>query len=183
MKIVILKFSSCLRSLKAFTLVETLMTVLFFTVISGAAVTMMMSTQDSWKINSVKVELQQEMRKAMDWMNLDFSQAGASTITNVPADGTWYTTITFQTVSGVSGANPTWNSDTIRFLLAGTNSNQLQRISGATTKIIAQNILTLQFRRLAATPNLLEISLQGRKATIRGATLTLSSSAKIKLGN
>ncbi len=183
MKTFFLKCRSCLKSSRAYTLVEVLVSFFIFAMISGSAVTVFMSSTDLWKINNVKLELQQELRKSMDWMNIDLLQAGASTMTNVPANGTWYTTITFNTATGVTEGSTTWSSNTIQFVLGGSSSNQLQRVSGAATKVIAQDVKSLQFRRQSSTPNILEVSMQAQKSTIRGASMTMASRFKVTLRN
>lgn len=174
---------SGLQAAQGFSLVEVIVTVVLFSVIAGACFAIFLSGSDSWQVNSVKLELQQELRKAADWMRQDLWEAGVSTITNVPADGNWYPTITFRVSNGVSSGNILWSANTIQFLLGGTNSNQLQRQSAAQTKIIAQDIQTLQFRRQAATPSILEVSLAAQKRTTKGALLTQNTTFKITLRN
>ena len=165
------------------TLVEALITVLLFTMLFGAAVAVLLSGSDSWQVNSVMAELQQERRKAVEWMKEDLLQGGYSTITNVPADGVWYTTITFNTSAGVSGGNITWSTNTVRFLLGGSGSTELQKVSGSTTKVIAEDIHTLQFRRQSTTPSVVEVSLTAQKNTLKGATLSATTTFKVKMRN
>ena len=174
---------SVLQSARGFSLVEAIVTVVLFSIIGGACFAIFLSGADSWQVNSVKLELQQELRKAADWMRQDLWEAGVSTITNVPADGSWHTTITFRVSNGVSGGNILWSTNTIQFLLGGTNNSQLQRQSGAQTKILAQDMQTLQFRRQATTPNILEMSFAAQKRTTKGALLTQNTTFKITLRN
>ena len=143
----------------------------------------LVSGSDSWQVNRVKIEVQQEVRKAIEAIKADLVQGGSSTIVGVPADGNWYTTITFKVPSGVSGGTIVWPSDTTQFLLSGTDSNELRRTVGATTKTLAHFIETLQFRRLASAPNIVEVNLKGEKATMRGKLISLNTSFKVKLRN
>ncbi len=166
---------------KGMTLVEAMVTVFIFTILMAASLQVMLSGSDIWQTNKVRTELQQELRKAIDWMKEDLRQTGSSGITNVPADGSTKTTITFYTASGVTSGSVTWSGTTTQYVLGGTSSNQLQRISGGTTKVIAQNISLLQIVRSASTPNILTITLRAQRNTLRGVTITLNYNFKIKL--
>ncbi len=166
-----------------FTLVEALLTALLFSLLLGACLVLFLASSDSWQTNSVRVELQQELRKAVDWMRQDLLVAGASTITNVPADGTWDNTISFRTATGVSNGAVVWSGSTIQFQRGGTGSLDLQRVSGAQTKVLAKNISTLQFRRLAASPQLLEVNVIASKTTLKGRSLSNTISFKVALRN
>ena len=168
---------------KGVTLVEALVTVLLFTLLFGVAVAILLSSSDSWQLNSVQAELIQERRKAVEWMKLDLQQGGYTTITDVPADGNWYNTITFYTATGVSGGNVTWSADTVNFSSSGAPLYQLRKTSGAAVKVIANNIQTLQFRRLAAAPNIVYVSITAQKNTLKGQALTATTSFEVKMRN
>ncbi len=172
------------------TLVEALVTVIIFSFILGICYMILISGSDSWETNSVRVELQQELRKAMDWITQDLRQAGSASIVNVPANGSAYTSITFRKAAGVSGGSITWDSSTTQYSLGGTGGTQLLRQVGSqTAAVIAQNIQSLQFSRQASSSNVVNVSLQAEKATLRGKTLTgkapiqASMSLKIYLRN
>lgn len=169
------KIMRVLKDRRAFTLVEALVTVIVFSVILGACYAVLMSGSDSWEANSVRVELQQELRKGMDWILNDLRQAGSASLSDsgAPVYGTWYTSITFRKSNGVSGGAISWAADTTKYLLGGSDSTQLQRQVGSQTPaVIAQNIQTLQFRRLASAPNVVEVNLQAQKKTLRGKNMT-----------
>ena len=177
------KMMGCLRCREGFSLVEILVTVLIFSVLAAAVNTVLLVGDASWQTNSVQVELQQELRKAMDWMKDDLRQTGSSAIADVPADGVWYATITFQMATGISGGKIAWNSNATQFVLGGTDSNQLQRIENLITRVLALNIESLQFRRLATAPNVLEVALQSQKDTVKGDTITSTLDFKVQLRN
>jgi len=172
-----------LKCNKGFSLAEILVTALIFSVIMGAIHTTMVIGDSSWNLNSTNIALQQELRKAMDWMKDDLRQTGTAAVTNVPADGNWYTTITFQMVSGVSGGVITWNSDTTQFVLGGTPATQLQRIENSITKVLALDIQSLQFRRLASAPDVIEVALVAQKSSskVGSASGVISSSLTFKV--
>jgi len=141
--------------------------------------TLFVSGSDSWETNNVTLELQQELRKAAEWLKQDLVQGGASTITDVPADGAWYTAITFRTCAGISNGNIAWSSNTVNFARSGT---QLVRTSGSSTRTLAQNIGTLQFKRDVGSPQVVYVNLQASK-TAKGRSLTADSGFKVTLRN
>jgi prepilin-type N-terminal cleavage/methylation domain-containing protein len=96
-----------------FSLMEMLVTMLIFGIMTVGTYGVFMSAQEFWVASKTQVELQQETRKAMQRMINELRQSGNLSITNVPADGTWYSTITFKTPSGVTTGSITWNADTI----------------------------------------------------------------------
>lgn len=163
---------------QGFTMVEALITVALFTVLFGACVSILLAGNESWQVNKTKLQLNDEVRKAGSWIENELVQSGQSTITNVPADNTWYNTITFKTVTGVSSGSVTWSANTINYALS---SNKLIRTSGGTTKTIAQNIQTLQFRRLSTATTLIEVSIVGQATTPRGTAVSTTDSIKIYL--
>ena len=172
------------NTLKGLTTVEVLVTVLIFSIIAGACYMALISGNMSWQVTSVATELQQELRKGMDTMTEDLRQTGASTITDVNADGAPYNMITFKICTGVSGGNISWSSNTVQYALgSGINVNKILRTSGGQSKVIAQDIQTLQIRRQSSAPNIVEVSLSAQKNTVGGRLLSLSSIFDVKLRN
>ncbi len=165
------------------TLVEVMITVLLFSVLLGACLMLFLSGSETWMTTSTQVEIQQEIRKSVDWMKQDLLQAGASTITNVPADGAWYTSITFRTANGISSGAISWSADTITFQRGGTGSLQLQRVSGGQTRVLANSINTLQFRRQASSSQVVEVNVVAQKNTIKGRTISSTATFKVDLMN
>ena len=174
------------KDYRGVTLVEVMTTVVIFSFILGICYALLISGSDSWETNSTRVELQQELRKAMDWITQDLRQAGSASIVDVPADGATYTSITFRKSAGVSGGNLVWDSSTTRYFLGGTGGTQMLRQVGAqTASVIAQNIQSLQFNRQPNSiiyydgipveilnSNVVNVSLQTQKTTLRRKMLT-----------
>ncbi|MFA5261836.1 MAG: prepilin-type N-terminal cleavage/methylation domain-containing protein [Candidatus Omnitrophota bacterium] len=165
------------------TLVEVLVTVAVYSVVIAGAYSVLTSGILTWQVNNVKVELQQDLRKAMDWMMLDLRQAGVSSIDDVPVSNSWSTVITFSIANGVSGGVTTWTSDKIKYYLSGTGNTQLKRQYGAAIRDIAQDITVFQVRRPVSAPNTVEVNLQAQKQTIQGNTVQLNQSFVVKLRN
>ena len=67
--------------------------------------------------------------------------------------------------------------------LGGSNSNQLLRTQSGVTRILAQNVQTLQFRRLSSDPKTLEVSMVGQKNTLNGRTINYQLAFDIQLRN
>ncbi len=158
-------------------MVEVLVMVFIYSIIAGACYVALMSGNTFWQVTSVETELQQELRKGMDAMTEDLRQAGSSSITDVPADGVWYTTITFKICTGVSGGSISWSSNIQYVLGTGANANRLLRGG----KVVAQDIETLQIRRKTSSPNIVEVSLLAQKNTSGSRLLSMNSNFSVKL--
>ena len=123
------KMTDQLKCCGGYSLIEVLVTVSIFAVLAGAINTVLLIGESSWQTNSVQLELQQELRKAMDWMKDDLRQTGPAAISDGPvsANDTDYASITFQKATGISGSSIEWgggDSDaTTQFLLGGTGGN------------------------------------------------------------
>lgn len=173
-----------------FTLIELMVVIFIFLIISAAVYGILTIGRQSWYIGSTQVELQQEVRRGMDRMIRELRQSGQNTIVDVPADDSSYSTITFQIPEDTDGdgdviddgGNIEWGSQ-ITYSLGGLNNQQLLRSSGGTSTVLANNVINLQFKRSSTTPNILEISLQAEKDTVRGRTIQLTLSSQVSLRN
>ena len=90
----IFKFN--LKNNRGLTLVEAMVTAMIFALIAGGVYTAGIAGERSWQANKVQVELQQDLRKAMEWMIKDLRITKSSAILDVPADDIWYSSITFK---------------------------------------------------------------------------------------
>ena len=177
------KKSALCNNRSGFTLPEVLVTILLLTAVSALTLSLMLSGSRSWQLNKTQILLQGELRKAGEWIKEDMRQSGSSGITNVPANGTWYTTITFQKVTGASGGATTWSAQNYIYALGGTNNTDLRRTDNGVARAIAYYITVLQFRRQAATANIMEVNLTAQTKTEQGRTITMTSSFQINLRN
>jgi len=168
---------------KGVSLIEMLVTLFIFSVMVGGFYGILGVGDNSWRMNSVRIELQQDLRKAMVRMSDDLYGSGSGAITNVSADGSANTSIVFKKATGVSGGATVWSSDYITYQLGGAGSDELQRLVGTDTVTIAQNISSLSITRQSATPNIVEIDLQAQKNTVKGASVTESLGFDIQLRN
>ena len=193
----------CLRYREGFTLVEVMVTVLIFAILMAAIHTTLLVGQSSWQTNSVRAELGQELRKAVDRMKDDLRQTGGAAISDGPEDDddTGYLSITFRKVIGIKdNGNTKWDEDddeddpnerTTQFILGGTGSNQLLKnvvvddgdADTNTTTVLAQNIETVVFRRMDGKPDIMEVDLAAQKVTADGRTINLGVNFEVQMRN
>lgn len=166
-----------------FTLVETVVIFFIFLVLIGALLTVLATGKTSWQVGSARIDLQQELRKSMDWIAEELRQGSSSAISDVPVDGAWYSSITFRTPEDVIDGHIIWASDDIQYLLGGSDGRQLLRKQGSEEKILANDIFSFQMRRNPSTPAIVEVALQAQKRTLRGVQITRGAQFKIKLRN
>lgn len=173
-----------LNNIKAMSLAELLVCVFIFSILSAALLAVVVVGQRSWTTNEVKIGLRQELRKSMEMMINDLRQSGNASIANVPADDSWYTNIIFQVPSTVTGGIITWDSDAIQYILGGAGGTQLLKVRAGTSKVVSQNIQSLQFRRLSTAPNVLEISITAQDTVaLSGEVLNMDLDFEIEMRN
>jgi prepilin-type N-terminal cleavage/methylation domain-containing protein len=166
-----------------FSLAEMMVVVVIFSFVVGGVYTVMTVGDSSWYLNSVQTELQQELRKAMNAIKDDLRQSGSAAIDDVPADDATYTSITFQKVSGVSGRKIAWNAANTQFALGGTGNTQLLKTDNSVTRVVAQNITTLEFRRLSSAPKIIEVALVAQRTTPKTGQITNALDFKVFMRN
>ena len=168
-------------AIRGLTLVEIMVSISIASLLFLIGMAIMLAGGDAWHTNSARIELQQELRKATDWMLLDLREAGRATITNVPDDGGAYPTITFRTATGVSAGATAWSANTVQFVL--NNAGQLLRVSGAQSKVLANNIVFLGFTRQPTASSIVEVALGAQKDTATGRTIAVNTHFKVQLRN
>ena len=167
---------------------ETLVVMLIFSMVAGSLYATVAVGETSWQVNKTKIEVYQELRKAMDWMKYELQQAGDSSIVDVPADGVTCpcTVITFKIpdpVSPIVAGDINWSANTIQFALGGADETDLQRTEAGVTRTLATNIQSLTFTRQVASSNILEVSVQAQKDTVKGIPLTSQLDFEVQLRN
>ena len=193
-----MKMTPHLKNCRGFSLIEVLVTLVIFTFLAAAINTVLHVGTSSWQNNSIEVELQQDLRQAMFWMKNDIQQTGSASLDarvpiNVVSDFSWsnYDTIDFQKVIGATNGVVTWSSDTTDYTRESDPSdpdyNKLRRTVGTgNPQLIAENISSIQARRLYTSSDVVEIALQVQKKTLAGAqgrTITLILNFKVQLRN
>jgi prepilin-type N-terminal cleavage/methylation domain-containing protein len=165
-----------------FSMAELLVVVVISAFLMAGIYTVLVTGKNSWEINRDRLEIQQELRKGLDWMRKDLRQAGVSTVTGTLANGTASSTITFQTPSGVVSGAATWNA-AVQYHLGGTGNTRLLRTTGGVDRIIAQDMYQLQFTRTAANPSVVQISATARKNTPQHGLITITVATQERMRN
>ncbi len=173
-----------IKNNRGFTLIEIIIVVFLFSIVSAALFSVLASAKNSLNAGESQVGVQQACRNGLDAMIKELRQAGVSTITNVPANGTNYNTITFQIPTVISAAGITWSSN-VNYALGGLNGRQLLRLESGNQKVLANNISALSFNRSATNPNVVNINITAQKNTFPGftasqSTITVTSSVKLR---
>ena len=133
--------------MKSFTLVEILVVVGILGLVMAGLAMILNSGYTAYNINSCLLDLQQNARLSMDWMVREIREGAPSTI-NISPDAT---RITFDTP----------NETGIAYYLDSGNNRIIRRFPANTTRIIANNIVSLNF---SLNGNLLGIQVTARRA-------------------
>lgn len=168
---------------RGFSMVEMMVTIAIFLIISGGAYAVTFAAERIWSTNLTRIDLHQNLRKAMEGMIYELRQTGPGAITDVSANGTWYTQITFKKPSDVTGGALVWNAYTTKFQLGGTDAAFLQKVENGTTTTLATDMKVLRFRRQAASPSVVEVYIQGEKTTPKGEIYQHEISFSVDLRN
>ncbi len=169
-----------ITNINGVTLVEMMITVIIFFLITSGMYAMTIGAQGIWEDNKVAIDLSQNLRKAMEAISHDLRQAAPSTITDVLANGSAYTAITFKKPYGISGGLLVWNPYTTRYFLSGT---VLMKIENSIRVPVATNIKTIQFRRYGTEPDAVQIYVQGEGISAKGRTIQRDLNFSVKLRN
>lgn len=176
------------RFLTGFTLVEIMIVFAIFSIIGAAIFATLTMGRKSWHTGDVQVEMQQEVRKAMNSMVKELRQSGPAVIVGVPADGAPYSAITFQIPEDTDNdgdvidgsGNIEWGSQ-ITYSLGGLNGEQLLRIQSG-DRVLANNIQSLQFTRSGFGEEI-TITLIAEKDTVFQRILTAALTSQVTLRN
>jgi prepilin-type N-terminal cleavage/methylation domain-containing protein len=168
-----------------FTLVEVMLVAVLLSILLGSIFAVLNTGRISMSAGETQLTIQQECRRGLNSMVKELRQSSSLKITDVPANGVNYTSITFQIPANISMNSTTWSSS-IQYSLGGLNGTQLIRTQPGAQRILANYISSVIFTRSASTPNLLNVRVNARKNTFAGFTarqsdITLFS--KIKLRN
>lgn len=153
---------------RGFTIVELMVSMAIvggIAIVIGAVVQM---GHRSWRASEHNMTVSFELRRGMTAISRELAETRATTMdaTN-PADDNWYPAMTFlvpedgpdidDTVLDPAG-NVEWSTP-ITYALGGLGGVQILRTQvGVVNRVVANGVTTLQFRRLIATPNVVEIS-------------------------
>jgi len=164
---------------RGFTFIELMVAIAIFLVVSGGIFTSFNAGIAIWENTNAFVDTATEARRAVDKAAWDLRQTNAGQIGGVPADGNWYNGITFRIPNSITSNGIVVWSANIAYNVGGLNNAQLLR----SNQVVANNILSIRFRRSAVTPNIIDINVQSQKNTVRGYTVSAQASAQVRLRN
>lgn len=174
------------KGLRGLTILEVMITIFIFSLIIAAIFGIMTQSRLSFYIGNTKIEVQQEIRKAITVMNKELRQTTTSKIVGVPVDGNYYNTITFKIPQDRDGdgdvidsfGNIEW-SDEISYSLI--NGQIIRNATDGNPPILANNIIRLLFRR--RNPKILEITVEAKKKALIGPESSANLTTQVTLRN
>ncbi len=169
-----------IAKIRGLTLIEVMMTLLVFGVISGSLLLAFGITNTSIAVGATKAALQAQARTAINWIIKDVRQTSSSQINNNTPAGDY---IKFKVVTGHDGMNATWSLDAIEYSY-DEDIDTLTRTDHNTGK-------TFQFADIAEPPfdvstlaeNYLTITITMRKQAIGTISPEVSLSSEVKFRN
>lgn len=161
-----------MKKILGFTLVEMMVAATIVALVSGIVVAVLRTGQQSWQVEQARMTVSMELRRGLDAMSRELASSRSGQIIGVPADGNWYTSITFRVPQDINGDGSVLDgsgalewSNIILYSLGANNGNQVQRIQSGAATVLANGSTSLRFRRQPSTPNVVEISM----TVLRGA--------------
>lgn len=185
-----------MKKSRGFSVLELFIAITLFIVIMGALFLVISPSIDSFQLSSAQLDLESEVRRAIDTMTSELMQTRIAKITEGPvnADNINYNAIRFAVPYDIdtdgdiindnqvmewSDASPAnW---TVRYSLVGS---QIIRSAGdGLNPVLANNISSLTFRRPSYNPNTIEINISAQKSTSKNRSVQVSLSSLIKMRN
>ena len=158
--------------MRGFVLSELVVSTGISAVIAVALLVAFKGGQISWRTGGAQMAASYEVRRGLDAMSRELLLSRSDQV-DVPADGSWYGSIIFHvpkdqngdgTVLDANGALE-WSPTSVSFSLGGTSGDQILRTQGPATRVLANGVQTLQFRRVVAAPDRVEILMTVRRGS------------------
>ena len=185
-------------SRQGFSLLELLVVVGLLGVLSSAIAAALFTAQRSWATGSGQVVLTMELRRALDAMSRELVSSRPAQIQRPAANGVWDTQMIFRVprdlsvptdgnVLDASGNIAEWSNDITYSVVGGTNRcdrTELGPVGTLLRSTLANHVTNVQFRRQAATPDVVEIQLTTQTITDMGqVTQPRTMATRVKLRN
>lgn len=149
-----------------FSFVELMVVTGIMALISGVLVAALRMGQQSWQVEEARMTVSMELRRGIDAMSRELASSQSGQLIGVPADGAWYPSVTFAVPQDLNGDGTVLDSNgvlewspPVLYSLGGTGGSQILRTQNNATRVLANGVTTLRFRRQAATPTVVEISM------------------------
>jgi len=166
--------------MRAFTLVETLVSILVFSVIVMSIFLVITIGQHSWNTADPAVELRQQIILALITINSELSEtsSGKTNLTADVAQSSIQFKIPYDNNSDGIILSTEWSS-LITYSL--DSSNELVRTYGGVSSILAQDIKSLSFTNISS--NLIQVDITAQKTNNLGKVIQDTEQAIIKMRN
>jgi prepilin-type N-terminal cleavage/methylation domain-containing protein len=171
--------------MKGFTLTETLVAILIMTIIFGGVLMTMTVGQRSFFTGNVETDLREQITRAVMAMDSEISQT-KPTRTDLDIGETG-NSITFSVPNDIDGDGTVvdsmgsieWSAVNITYSLNA--SNQIIRTSAGASRVIANNIISLQFQRTQ--DKLIQVDITAQDTSNLGRLIQDTEQAVIKMRN
>lgn len=181
-----------MKDSKGFSLIELMVVMVIFMLVMGSVLELLSVGQVSWQSGSCKITVTQELRRGMENMVKELSQAEISTLSL--SDGGTSNSISFQMAQDLNGDGTiSFSSGELEGLRATDPSitysltystslgfNQLTKTVSGSSSVLANYLTALQFTRSS---NIVEISISGQKTSTFGRVLSGSLNGRLALRN
>lgn len=182
-----------LNKISGFTLVEIIVTAFILVIIIGALIAVLNIGNFSNSISTAKLELQQDVRRTIDWIVKDLRQTQRTKLTVINEAGSSvlfvdlvnneiFTDPQFRICQDHDGTNVIWSSNQIGYTFDALNHKVIRTDSAGSQSWAFNNISNLEFRKIGM--DMLSITVSGEK-TVRGnikPTYTLQTEVKLRNG-
>lgn len=183
------------KFLTGFSLTELMIVMVIFILVLGVVFGLLSVGQVSWESGSSKITVTQELRRGIEEMTKELSQAKISTISLVAGGSS--NTISFQTARDLDGDGAISFSNGeleglrasdpyVTYSLSYNASlgwNQLTRTVDSSSSVLGNYLTALQFARSSSTPTIINISASGEKRSLFGHLLSDSLNGRVILRN
>ena len=151
----------------------------------------------SWQTTSNRMTVSFELRRGLNAMSRELVQTRASLLQvpglgSMPADGNFYSGVQFPIPQDVDGDGTVlngsgvleWSPNLITYSLGGLDGRQVRRTQGGAVSVLAHGVTSLQFRRLVATPYIVEMRVRVQRGSATGGFINQADlSTQIRLRN
>jgi type II secretory pathway pseudopilin PulG len=168
--------------IKAFTLIEVLITSAIFIVIAGMLIFVLNAVHLSDRVNIAKLSVEQNARNIMGWIVKDVRQTSSyQIINNLPTNGH----IKFKQCIGHDGSNLLWSSEFIEYIYNPINNTLTRRqIDGLSVKSWEfDNIMVPPFDITELINNKLTVTVTVRENAIGNINPQVTLTTEIRLRN
>ena len=185
------------NKVRGFSLIELLIVSVMTAGMCLALASVLRMGHRSWQVGRNSMTVSFELRRGLNAMSRELAQTQVGLLQvpglgSLPADGNFYNSVQFQIPQDVDGNGTVlngagaleWSPNAITYSLGGLDGRQVQRTQGGTVSVLAHGVTAPQFRRLTATPSVVEMRMTVQRGTTTGGFLNQASlSTRVRLRN